>query len=250
MISSLSLPFRFDPARLRADLALVREDEWRPHFNENDYGGQWRGVALVSIGGSSSTLFSSPSDDAPAFSGTEVLARCPYFREVLASFPCPLKSVRLLGLAPGSFVREHRDAALGYEDGEMRIHVPIRTSADAEHGVEFYLAGERLDLEAGGCYYLNVSLPHRIRNRSSEERVHLVIDIAVDDWAHAIVKQGAPIARLPHRPSGGEAFRMRVLRDHSLAERLNAAPGIQELRRELRRELAVGVAAGVGGGWS
>src|SRR6266404_4258090 len=107
MITGLTLPFRFDVARLKADLALVRDDEWRPHFNENDYGGQWRGVALTSIDGTSSALMSPPNTSPEQYSATEVLQRCPYFREVLAQFHCPLKAVRLLGLAPGCLVREH-----------------------------------------------------------------------------------------------------------------------------------------------
>ena len=121
MITGLTLPFRFDPARLRADLALVRDGEWQPHYHESDYGGQWRGVALRSLGGASSQLSIPPGAPATAFSATDELPRCAYFREVLAAFPCPLKTVRLLSLGPGSFVREHRDAALGYEDVFTKI---------------------------------------------------------------------------------------------------------------------------------
>jgi len=232
MITGLTLPFRFDVARLKADLALVRDDEWRPHFNENDYGGQWRGVALTSIDGTSSALMSPPNTSPEQYSATEVLQRCPYFREVLAQFHCPLKSVRLLGLAPGSLVREHCDQDLGYEHGEMRIRVPVQTSDD----LEFYLGGERLRLLEGNTYYLNVSLPHRIRNGGSEERVHLVIDVVVDDWAHAIVKAGKPIPRGPHRPLGFEDFRLRIVRDSTLAERLHAGEIPADVGRELGYE--------------
>lgn len=210
-----------------ADLKHVRLEEWSPHYNDRDYGGEWRGVALRSIGGASNQLSTPPGTSSAAFSATDVLQRCAYFREILSAFPCPLKAVRLLTLTPGSFVREHSDPTLGYEDGEMRIHIPIRTGAD----VEFYLAGERLHLEEGNCYYLNVSLPHRICNRGSDERVHLVIDIGVDEWAHQVVKQGLPIARLPHRPLGFEYFHERVLRDSSLAEQLQAAADIETLRQ-------------------
>src|SRR5580658_6797782 len=181
MITGLTLPLRFDTARLRADLALVRDDEWQAHYNRDDYGGQWRGVALHALGGATNQRSVPPGMPATAFSATGLLQRCSYFREVLAAFPCPIKTARLLSLAPGSYVREHRDEGLGYEAGEMRIHVPVETSSDVESGVEFYLAGERLHLEEGGCYYLNVSLPHRLCNRGSRARIHLVIDVEVDD---------------------------------------------------------------------
>jgi hypothetical protein len=232
MITSLTLPLHFDPVRLRADLALVRDDEWLPHFNENDYGGQWRGAALRSLGGAANQLASPPGAPVETFADTDLLRRCPYFREVLAAFPCPLKTVRLLSLAPGSFVREHRDRDLNVEHGEMRIHVPVRTSQDIESGVEFYLGGERLHLEEGCCYYLNVGRPHRVRNRSSDDRVHLIIDIAVNEWAGNLVKQGLEVARLPPRPRGFEDFRSRVLCDNSLAEKLHAAPDLATLQRD------------------
>ena len=43
------------------------------------------------------------------------------------SFRVPATSVRLLRLAPASVVKEHRDHALGLEDGEARLHIPIAT---------------------------------------------------------------------------------------------------------------------------
>jgi hypothetical protein len=222
MISGLTLPFRFDVQQLKADLGRIHEDEWQPHYNEQDYGGQWRGVALRSVGGASNQLVVPIGTTASSFTDTDVLVRCAYFREVLAAFRSPIKAARVLSLSPVSYVREHSDPGLDYEAGEMRIHVPIQSSADVEAGVEFYLAGQRLHLNEGGCYYLNVSLPHRIANRSFLERVHLVIDIDVDEWAHEIVQRGLPIPQLPHRIKGFENFRRRLLRDSPLAEKLQA----------------------------
>jgi hypothetical protein len=220
MISGRTLPFSFDVKRLQADLQEIRDDEWQPHYNEHDYGGQWRGVALRSIGTGSSELVIHPEAPAESFRDTPVLLRCPYFREVLSAFRSPIKAVRILSLLPASFVREHSDPNLCYEHGEMRIHVPIQSSADVDSGVEFYLAGNRLHLEEGGCFYLNVSLPHRIANRSLRDRVHLVIDVEVDAWADELVERGLPISHLPHRTRGFENFRRYVLQDSSILHAL------------------------------
>ena len=179
----LALPFRFDPERLKADLALIRADEWTPHYNQNDFGGDWRGTALRSPTGQIANLLA-PFTPASTFLNTPLMTRCAYFRETVSAFPCPLKAVRLLSLAPGSFIREHIDNALVYEDGEMRIHIPVQTSEE----VEFYVAGERLKLEEGHSYYVNVNLPHRITNRGSAERIHLIIDVEVNDWVHELVR--------------------------------------------------------------
>jgi len=48
--------------------------------------------------------------------------------------------------------------------------------------VAFYLAGQRVPLMPGECWYVNVNLPHRVDNQSDLDRVHLVIDCVVNDW--------------------------------------------------------------------
>jgi hypothetical protein len=127
-----------------------------------------------------------------------------------------LKTVRLLRLAPDSFIREHYDPALGYEDGEIRIHIPIQTGPH----LEFFLDGERLLLEEGGCYYVNVSLRHRVINRGPGARIHLVIDAKVNEWVHALVSrcvaEERAIPRCAPWPKGFDAFRALVFEDTEL----------------------------------
>jgi hypothetical protein len=158
----------------------------------------------------------------PLFVDTPVLATCPAVQGALALFECPLKAVRFLSLAPGSFIREHCDHALGYEEGEVRIHIPVHTG---QH-VEFFLEGERLALEEGGCYYVNVSLRHRVINRGPRARIHLVIDAKVNEWVRALfdrcAAEGRAIARCSPWPRGFDAFRALVLRDVELQGRLRA----------------------------
>ena len=88
----------------------------------------------------------------------------------------------MLKLNAGSHIKEHRDAELNFERGEIRLHIPVRTHAD----VEFYLDKERLTLQEGECWYMNFNLPHAIHNNSPINRVHLVIDAVVNDWVKAI----------------------------------------------------------------
>ncbi len=221
MLIALHFPFRFDLQLLRADLATTKTVEWRPHYNEQDYGGGWRGVALRSAAGESNPLLAGPAGN-PVFTDTPLLARCPYFRSALSVFQCPLKSVRLLSLAPQSFIREHSDHALGYDDGEIRIHIPIETNPD----VEFYVVGERLLLEEGHSYFINVNLPHRVNNRGRTERIHLVIDAEVNEWVHALFRQGAAehweVPRSPLPPRNMDDFRRYVLNAPALQPPLQA----------------------------
>jgi hypothetical protein len=186
VIARVRLPLRFDSEALAADVAALPASEWMAHFNTSYYEGEWSGVALRSSGGAPLALYPDPSADAD-WQSTATLTRCPALAAALEVFECPLQSVRLLALGPGARIREHRDYRLGHEDGEVRIHVPITTSAD----VEFIHDGERVDMALGEAWYLDLNLPHSVANAGEQRRVHLVVDCVVNPWLDAILEQGA-----------------------------------------------------------
>lgn len=179
------MPLRFDPERLRSDLAAIDPGEWVPHFNTGGYEGDWSGVALRAVDGDAHAIYPDPTAT-DRYGDTLVLSRVPYLREVLAEFRCRLTSVRLLKLCAGSEILEHRDHRLSAQHGEARIHVPIVTN----ERVVFFLGGEPVPMAAGEAWYLDLELPHRVTNLSDEDRVHLVIDCIVDEWLAAML-QGA-----------------------------------------------------------
>jgi hypothetical protein len=181
------LPFMFDPARLAGDLRRVEPAEWISHFNKEVYGGQWSGAALRSIKGDPRNLVPTAADSS-LFQDTALLARCPYFRDVLSVFQCLAQSARLLRLHANSNIAEHVDNELEFDDGVVRLHVPIVTSDE----VYFYLDGARLAMAPGECWYTNVNLPHSVDNRSAVDRVHLVIDCLVNDWLRDVFAASPP----------------------------------------------------------
>jgi hypothetical protein len=229
------LPLSFEPELLRQDLARIRAHPWTGHFNPADFSGDWSGIALRSPSGQAGDLLA-PHGSA-GFAGTPVLSFAPYLREVLAALECPLKSVRLLRLRPGSAILEHTDDDLNFDLGEMRLHVPMQTNPQ----VEFVVDGARLDLREGECWYVDFSLPHRVSNRGSTDRIHLVIDAQVNDWARALIAAGRrdspPLA--PARSAGPwESFRELVFDDPELQARLKSADAaaVVALCVELGRE--------------
>jgi hypothetical protein len=179
----LLLPLSFDPARLAADLAALAAASWIDHFVKQNYRGDWSVVPLRGPAGATHPVMMIYSDPTcRPFEDAPFLAACPYFREVLAAFACPLQAVRLMRLGPGSVIEEHRDHDLSFEQGTVRIHVPVVTNAE----VEFRLNRQRIVLEAGSAWYLRLSDPHSVANRGAGPRVHLVIDAAVDPWIEAL----------------------------------------------------------------
>lgn len=223
MISSRKLDLTFDPEALRADLDQVAPDAWVTHFNDGDFEGRWVGVALRAAVGGGNPLYPDPSP-AATFRDTPLLDALPAFRRVLDTFRCPVRSARLLSLGPGSRIREHRDPGLGLEDGEARIHVPVRTNPD----VEFMLDNRRVVMREGEAWYLNLAQAHRVANRGATDRVHLVIDCTVNDWLLARFPDEGEDERdappdVPVKATGPgalDAFRALVLDDPALQQRL------------------------------
>ncbi|MBS3952651.1 MAG: aspartyl/asparaginyl beta-hydroxylase domain-containing protein [Methylomicrobium sp.] len=221
---AFKLAIKFSPDKLREDLVRIQEQKWLGHFNSDYHDGGWMGVSLRNAEGFGHPLY--PDPEQQQFNDTDALGNCPYISSVLRSFDCTLLSVRLLKLRAGSVIREHRDYMLGYEDGEVRLHIPIITNPQ----VEFYLDGERIIMAEGEVWYVNVNFPHRVQNLGREDRIHLVVDCKVNDWLADLFRSGAaskstelpsqghlPLASTGESVQNLHAFRELVARDAELA---------------------------------
>jgi len=175
----LRMPLRFDPALLARDLATLSAAAWVRHYVSQNYDGDWSVIALRAPAGETHPIRMINADPAARhFVDTPLLDACPYFRSVTQAFQTELRNVRLMRLTAGSVIKEHEDVDLSFEDGKVRLHIPVVTN----DRVEFMLNRSRVVLEAGSCWYLRLSDPHSVANRGSEDRVHLVIDAEVNDW--------------------------------------------------------------------
>ncbi len=187
----LRLPLEFEPARLAADMANFSSTQWIEHFVRQNYDGDWSVIALRGPAGAThpvQMIYSDPSRS--DFEDTPMLAGSPYFRQVLSRFACPLHAVRLMRLTPGSVIKPHHDNDLSFEQGMVRIHIPVVTNDE----VDFRLNGTRIEMPAGSAWYLRLSDPHSVANRGAADRVHLVIDAVVNDWVAALFERAAAAA--------------------------------------------------------
>jgi hypothetical protein len=46
-------------------------------------------------------------------------------------------------------------------------------------------------MNEGELWYLNVNQPHHVTNRSTTDRIHLVIDCVVNDWLREVLLAAA-----------------------------------------------------------
>ena len=184
----LRLPLAFDAARMADEVARIAEADWIAHFVPDNYEGGWSILPLRCKAGATHPIMMAVSDPgATAFEDTPWLARAPYLREVLAAFPCPLQSVRLMRLDPGSRIKPHSDHDLDAALGQARLHVPVTSNPD----VAFWLNGTRVVMQPGEAWYLRLSETHSIDNCGATARVHLVIDCTVDAGLAAMLSEAA-----------------------------------------------------------
>ena len=192
------LPLAMDlPALLQA-LARVEAGAWQAHFNRGYHEGDWSGVALVS------------AEDAPVplAPGRGAPVRQDWWRHETAwqaalwPFRASLQAARLLRLGEGARIHEHRDPDLGRPGGCLRLHVPLLSPP----GVEFIVDGLQVPMQAGECWFVDLSRAHRVHNPGPGERIHLVLDCLADNWLLGLIEQGR--ARTPALSPGraGQAF--------------------------------------------
>ena len=80
------------------------------------------------------------------------------------------------------------DYEMNFEKGEARFHIPIQTNQD----VSFFIEDQKIPMNEGECWYLNLSLKHRVNNfGSTDSRIHLVIDCKVNDWLRNLINEEA-----------------------------------------------------------
>lgn len=223
---ALRLPFSFDETRLDRDLETALAQPWNAHYNRADYDGEWKIIALRSENGREDSI---SANDRPDYRDTPLLALCPYFREILDGFTCEKQAVRLMRLAPGAIIKEHRDHALGYEDGVFRIHIPIRTNPD----VAFWVDGNRVPMQRGECWYANFNLPHRVENLGNEARIHLVLDGLRNEWSDRLFSDaGFDLSRV-EKPGFRPEDLPKIIEQLELMGTDTARRMVEELRQKL-----------------
>lgn len=158
----------FNPAKLNSDLGSIPESWWGRHLGPY-HDGAWESVSLWAPGGD---LREQRSFGQP-YASTEALVQCQYFRTVMDTFPCEKSRVRLMRLRAGGHIFLHSDPIEMISKDLLRVHVPITTNPD----VHFRVNGQRVQMQCGEVWHIDVRFPHEVHNLGERHRVHLVLDL-------------------------------------------------------------------------
>lgn len=166
---------------LQADTELLLPKSWVQHVNRQDYQGDWNVLPLRcrrEHADAHPILQGFAIQEGDAWQDLPLLREYPAISRLLASLDCALKSVRLMRLCAGAYIKPHRDPELALEYGEARLHLPIYISDD----VRFIVDGRRVPMRAGELWYVNTDREHEVRNAGKTDRINLVIDCVANDW--------------------------------------------------------------------
>lgn len=178
----------FDSPVMAAEVDALLVGDWIKHFVTQNYEGDWSVIPLRGPSGAEHPVMMIYSDPTcSSFVDTPYLDHCPAIQRALDTFKCPLLAVRLMRLGPGSIIKEHCDHDLDFEQGTVRLHIPVTTNDK----VAFRLNGELVALVAGSCWYLRLSDRHAVSNGGTTDRVHLVIDASVNGWLEEELRNGS-----------------------------------------------------------
>jgi hypothetical protein len=199
MTGAYKLPLQFDAAQMLRELeSLESERVWLSH---PDYtvakSGDWTAIALVSTNGDHTGPESLRYHGEASATPTDLLRQAPYLLSVFETFRTKVHRVRLMNLKPGTRIAEHRDYGAqrySFQRGYIRVHIPIRT----HEAVAWRLSGVKVNMQPGEPWYINVCEPHSVENLSTVNRVHMVLDMQVNDWVRSLF----PPATLFERAEG------------------------------------------------
>lgn len=102
-------------------------------------------------------------------------------------FKTKILCARILKVIANSNIDTHRDPSyFDFNTGTVaRIHIPIQTSPN----VSFYINNQKFHLDEGNMYYTNIYKLHKVENNGLEDRIHLVIDVELNDFLKDKIKE-------------------------------------------------------------
>ena len=159
--------------------------EFSPVVTKFNKDNQWTAISLRGYGGESTQIgkggvLGTDIDDSLQ---NTVLYDALEMDKILGKIPAEKERVRLMKLEAGTIIAKHTDKVdKDIKTGKIvRLHVPVITHEEVL--MTSWLPGgiAEFHMKKGSCWWLDVSQPHKVVNKSDIDRVHLVIDIYNND---------------------------------------------------------------------
>jgi hypothetical protein len=161
--------------------------EYTPVITKYNKKGNWKAISLKGYA-VDPLVISKPNVLGVGEGGS--LQETPLFTElnipsILDKIPAETERVRLMKLEAGTKLSKHTDKVdKEIKNGEIvRLHIPIITNEQVT--MITWLETKiptKFKMKKGECWWLDVSKPHQVLNESEIDRVHLVIDVYVNNF--------------------------------------------------------------------
>ncbi len=107
----------------------------------------------------------------------DYIKSAPYIRSILDFFGDDIRTARISAINPGEKIGTHCDTFIGFQFGQVRLHVPVLTNDDAKMIID----GEESVWRAGEFWFGDFSKLHSAVNNGDTRRIHLILDVFVTD---------------------------------------------------------------------
>jgi hypothetical protein len=196
---------KLDPADVReCACSLERVPAYIDHYSLCSKEHSWSAVSLRGYGGLTEFI-SKPSemsqkwkDENPdkrdwSVSDTPLRPHLPEFEPLIEAIPGRKDRIRLMRLKPGGGeIYRHtdiQDKDAGTAKGKlMRIHIPITTNQQVLFECWDLRGVNQINhMRPGEPWYMDVRKPHRVENKGTTDRIHLVIDVESNEALKQLV---------------------------------------------------------------
>ena len=142
----------------------INESTINPDFEE--YADKWREIALIK--------------------NWEITKKGSLMQDSLfklrSQFNTGIRYMSFYSAKPGLNLHKHRDLTGNLIQGFIRLHIPIYTHPDCFYLCGTFLNPMKIHAKAGNVYALDTGYLHGVVNKSSINRIHLLIELEVNNW--------------------------------------------------------------------
>tara|TARA_B110000027_G_C16041550_1_gene265635 strand:+ start:252 stop:965 length:714 start_codon:yes stop_codon:yes gene_type:complete len=158
-------------------LDILKTENFKDHSGGAFEGGGWGSIGLMTYGGDPYRDF---VDNKHELAPTRLLKQCKYIQNLLDRIPGKKDRVRFMEVKPDTHVHWHYDNNESIDELDYtknaRLHLPIITS----NKVKLLICHQNTKWSEGKLYYGDFSFPHSIYNGSEINRIHLIIDVKIN----------------------------------------------------------------------